>query len=560
MTFNRPTLPALLCALIILFSSFSSFARITRTDTPAKHEARAVWLTTIGGLDWPHSYSRGKASAERQKAELISILDKLQAAGINTVLFQTRIRGTVVYPSQIEPWDGCCSGIPGQSPGYDPLEFAITECHRRGMELQAWIVAIPVGKWTALGCLNLRRKYPKMIVRNGTDGFIDPSNIMAAPYIASICREITERYDIDGIHLDYIRYPETWNVTAKNRPAARKNITTIVREASKAVKSIKPWVKMSCSPIGKHADLNRYTSRGWNAHDKGCQEAQLWLREGLMDQLYPMMYFRGDQFYPFVMDWIENSAGRTVVPGLGIYFLSPGEADWPKQDVQRQINVLRSLGIGFAFFRTKFLLDNTKGIFDFTADRTNLWPALVPPVTWAGAYAPGAPINLKISRDAGITTLSWDSPEQIPAGGILYNVYASTAYPVDINDPRNLIAVRTDHKKISLNHKAGTNYAVTALNRYGIESFPVATQADKRHGSSADVIVNDGKNMFLPQKPETLDADFIIIESITGQVVATIPYRGKQADISRIKDGVYMVKSLNRNNITHNIGRLIINR
>ena len=134
---------------------------------PPKHEVRTVWLTTIGGLDWPHSYSQSARSAEKQKQELRTILDQLQQAGINTVLLQTRVRATTIYPSSIEPWDGCLSGIPGKSPGYDALAFAIDECHKRGMELHAWVVTMPVGKWNGPGCTELRRKQPHMLKRIG---------------------------------------------------------------------------------------------------------------------------------------------------------------------------------------------------------------------------------------------------------------------------------------------------------------------------------------------------------------------------------------------------------
>ena len=132
-----------------------------KAQTP-KHEVRAVWLTTIGGIDWPHSYS-----TPTQKAELISILDRLQQAGINTVLIQARVRATTIFPTSTEPWDGCLTGHPGSSPGYDPLQMCIDECHRRGMECHAWIVTIPVGKWNATGCKQLRQKYPSLIKKIG---------------------------------------------------------------------------------------------------------------------------------------------------------------------------------------------------------------------------------------------------------------------------------------------------------------------------------------------------------------------------------------------------------
>lgn len=95
---------------------------------------------------------------------------------------------------------------------------------------------------------------------------------------------------MDGIHLDYIRYPESWNVRV-SREKGRKFITRIVEAIHRSVKREKPWVKMSCSPIGKFDDLGRYWSHGWNAYTKVCQDAQGWLKSGLMDELYPMMYF-----------------------------------------------------------------------------------------------------------------------------------------------------------------------------------------------------------------------------------------------------------------------------
>lgn len=156
------------------------------------------------------------------------------------------------------------------------------------------------------------------------------------------------RYDVDGIHLDYIRYPETWRITVP-RYQGREYITRIVRATHDAVKSEKPWVKMSCSPIGKFCDLTRYSSNGWNAYDKVCQDAQGWLRDGLMDQLYPMMYFRNNQFYPFAINWSEGSYGKTVVPGLGIYFLDPREGKWQLGDITREMHFLRQIGLGHAF-------------------------------------------------------------------------------------------------------------------------------------------------------------------------------------------------------------------
>lgn len=367
-------------------------AALTLAAQP-KYEVRAVWLTTIGGIDWPHSYASSNYSIERQKDELRTILDRLQRANINTVLLQTRIRATTIYPSEYEPWDGCLSGKPGKSPGYDALKFAIDECHRRGMELHAWVVAIPVGKWNATGCARLRKRHPGLVKEIGAEGYMDPEKPQTAEYLADLCAEITGNYDVDGIHLDYIRYHETWPMKVSRRQG-RANITNIVRAISHRVKSIKPWVKMSCSPIGKYKDLSRFSSYGWNAYERVCQDAQAWLRDGLMDALFPMMYFRGNQFYPFALDWSEQSYGRIVAPGLGIYFMSPGEKDWPLSDITREMLTLRHYGMGHAYFRSKFFTDNVKGIYDFAKETFNRHPALIPPMTWESTTIPTTPSAL----------------------------------------------------------------------------------------------------------------------------------------------------------------------
>ena len=112
---------------------------------PAQREYRAVWFCTFGGMDWPgRRYAQTEYKAEVQRQELIRTFDRLQAAGINTILFQTRIRSTVAYPSQYEPWDGAFSGTPGVAPPYDVLQFAVEQAHLRGMELHAYVVAYPI--------------------------------------------------------------------------------------------------------------------------------------------------------------------------------------------------------------------------------------------------------------------------------------------------------------------------------------------------------------------------------------------------------------------------------
>ena len=176
-----------------------------------KHEVRAVWITAVYGLDWPRTRATTPEGIRRQKAELIEILDKLKEANFNTVLFQTRTRGDVLYRSSIEPFNSILTGRENDDPGYDPLAFAIEECHRRGMECHAWMVTIPLGgrkHVAALGRSSVTKKKPAICVPYKRQYFLNPGHPQTKEYLMSLVREVVERYDVDGVHFDYLRYPE----------------------------------------------------------------------------------------------------------------------------------------------------------------------------------------------------------------------------------------------------------------------------------------------------------------------------------------------------------------
>jgi len=533
-----------------------------------KYEVRAVWLTTIGGIDWPHSYAQSERSAEKQKEELRAILDRLQKANINTVLLQTRIRATTIYPSQYEPWDGCLSGFPGKSPGYDALQFAIDECHKRGMEVHAWVVTIPVGKWNSYGCRQLRKRFPRLIKRIDQDGYMDPEATQTGCYLAEMCREIVQRYDVDGIHLDYIRYPETWKFRI-SKDQARGNITRIVEKIHQAVKKEKPWVKMSCSPIGKFDDLSRYWSHGWNAYTKVAQDAQAWLKDGLMDELFPMMYFRGDQFFPFAIDWKEHSYGKIIAPGLGIYFLDPKEGKWNISDITSELYHLRNIGEGHAFFRNKFLLDNHQGVYDFVTAHFNRYPALVPPMTWESNKRPQQPVTLCIEENEGTTTLRWDNSLQYEDGtaiktpSIYNNVYASKEYPVDVHDARNLILTRTTRRQLTTRTgNTPTYYAVTTTDGFGNESRAkqlnqtAVVKTTTRYGKACR-LTTTGESIILPSSIHETDCQYIIVKNMQEQAVYITKPQNREINIKKIKDGIYTLNCVNYKNIEHTLGTFI---
>lgn len=470
---------------------FILFLSITWVHAQPKYEVRAVWLTTLGGLDWPKAKANSAAGIAAQKKELCDILDKLQEAHFNTVLLQTRLRGDVIYPSEVETFTESLTGHAGKNPGYDPLAFAIEECHKRRMELHAWVVTIPVGnsrQVRVLGKQSVVQRQKNLCKQFHGSWYLDPGLPGTTDYLTRMVREIVTRYDVDGIHMDYIRYPEqgagfpdkdTFKKYGNGMNLAdwrRNNITNIVRAVYQQVKAVKPWVKVSSSPVGKYADTDRYSSKGWNARDEVYQDAQGWLREGIHDVLFPMMYFKDDHFYPFALDWQENRYGRWVVPGLGIYFLSPREKNWPLSDIKRQLVFIRDCNLeGQAYFRNKFLLDNTKELYDVLKSRYYTADALIPPMTWMHTPAPAAPQQGNVQLvDTDCVGLSWQSVNE----SVRYNLYASDVYPVDIADGSNLLATYLTETTYQHNAEKGRHlaayYAVTAIDRYGNESEPLA--------------------------------------------------------------------------------------
>ena len=526
-----------------------------------KRETRAVWLTTLSNLDWPKTYATSKENIEKQKQELRDILDSYQKAHINTVLLQARVRAATIYPSEIEPWDHCITGVEGRAPGfgYDPLAFAIDECHRRGMEIHAWIATIPVGMKTTLGCRTIMKRGFR--VRSyATGSYLDPADPAVPGYLARICGEITRKYDIDGINLDYIRYPDGWPLPSYRNgdtPEARRaHITAIVRAIHDEVKAIKPWVKMSCSPIGKYSDLSRYSSKNFNARDRVAQEAQEWLREGLMDQLYPMQYFRGENYYPFIADWVENRYSRDVVTGLGTYFLDPRQGNWRLSDMTRQMYVSRSLGMGHAHFRSYFLTSNQQGIYDFEC-RFNSSLAL-PPVT-KGGRAVSAPTTETMSplveygSEHGMT-MRWKG------NAPYYNIYASRSYPVDIRNARNLLYARFRGNQLHFSSvNEGLYFAVTAMDRYGNESPALQELSSQPSQHKAPLLATDGQSVTLPPMVKQADIVQYELRSMQGVTLLRLPSptnRHSSLKISSLSPGMYQLFGITKKRREYCIGNL----
>ena len=476
-----------LLTLLTLLSPLSSFA----VDAP-KHEIRAVWLTTIYGLDWPSRAATSPALMIAQQKELDDILDRLSEANFNTIFVQVRLRGDVIYRSTLEPMSRVFSGRMGVTPGYDPLAYAIKACHKRGMECHAWFVTFPLGSdktVRALGKKSIVRKNPRICVKYKGEWLLNPSVPETADYLSLLVRELVSSYDIDGIHFDYIRYPEH----AKDFPDKtlhrkhggqnpledwrRANISRLVSRMYDEVKALKPWVQVSSSTLGKYNRIEANPHVGWTAFESVYQDPQLWVDEGKQDMLVPMMYYLHDEFFPFVDNWVENANNRMIVPGLGIYRMEESEANWTKNDILNQIDYVRSNGgSGAALFRCEQLLDNTKGLYTELKEGKYRYPAQLFPLTWLNDRKPHSPERLRVEHKGGELKLSWNTPPAEKGDSLTYTVYYSYTDSLQTQQAKDILitGVRNTSVYFSLPPQKERifTFAVSASTRYHVEGAP----------------------------------------------------------------------------------------
>ena len=242
------------------------------------------------------------------------------------------------------------------------------------------------------------------------------------------------------------------------------------------VKEVKPWVQVSSSPLGKYNRIPKVPNAGWTAYESVFQDPRKWLEMGKHDMVVPMMYYKFDNFFPFVDNWVEISNGRMVVPGLGAYRMGKKEADWEKTDITDQIDYSRYYGgAGCSFFRCANVLDNTKGIYKELKDVYYKYPAQLPPLTWLSNSVPEAPAEVNVTRKQNELVLTW-KPQHTGSDTLTYTVYYSLKGSIDTEASTSILAtgLRSTSLNIPIDNETEKLYTfcVTSSSRYRIESKP----------------------------------------------------------------------------------------
>ncbi len=306
-----------------------------------KREFRAAWVATVANINWP---TKNNLSVEEQKSEAVRMLDFLEDLNFNAVVFQVRPAADALYKSSYEPWSPFLTGETGKAPYplYDPLEFWISEAHRRGMELHVWLNPYRAHHTTGGKITNesMVKKMPEEIVklRNGTYWF-DPSNEKTQDHVSKVVNELVSRYDIDGLHFDDYFYPyreynggkdfpdtTTWSQYQKSGGTLSKadwrrgNVNKFIKRIYEEIKAEKPQVKFGISPFGIWKSGYPSDVKGSSQYDELYADAKLWLNEGWVDYFSPQLYWReeGPQRFSSLLKWWENenTKKRHLWPGL----------------------------------------------------------------------------------------------------------------------------------------------------------------------------------------------------------------------------------------------------
>jgi uncharacterized lipoprotein YddW (UPF0748 family) len=403
-------------------------------------EFRGVWVASVSNLDWP---SRPGLTSDDQKAELIAILDKVRDMRMNAVILQVRPGGDALYASELEPWSEYLTGTMGvaPSPYYDPLEFAVAEAHKRGLELHAWFNPYRARHPSARGEIassHLSRTRPDLVHKYGEHLWMDPAEPDVQKHSLAVILDVVKRYDVDGVHIDDYFYPyiernargkaipfpddASWNRYTANGGTLgradfrRASVDTFIEQMYSSVKQVKPWVKVGISPFGIWRSGHPAQVSGLNAYDELYADSKKWLNNGWVDYFTPQLYWNIEgrqQSYPVLLEWwvSENTRQRHVWPGNAAHRVRTGAQNWPPEEIVKQIELTRENrgASGNVHFSMRNLMRNQGGVSDAIQQHAYTQIALPPRTPWLDADPPAAPLvtyaasqrRIRIDQPAG---------------------------------------------------------------------------------------------------------------------------------------------------------------
>ena len=464
-----------------------------------KREMRGAWIQCVNGQ------FQGM-DKEKMQQTLTYQLDELQKDGVNTIIFQVRPECDALYESKLEPWSRFLTGKQGQAPSpyWDPLQWMIEQCHKRGMELHAWINPYRAKTKTTkqLASNHIAVRKPMNCFSYDDLFILNPGIAENRDFICEVAKDIVSRYDVDGIHMDDYFYPypvkgETIPDQEQFRQFSngikdindwrRYNVNLFIEQFYKTVHETKPWVKVGISPFGiyrnkKSSPIGSETN-GTQNYDDLYADILLWVNNGWLDYNVPQIYWeignKAADYETLIKWWSQHASGRPLIIGEDVErtvkYSDPQNANShqlpAKMRLHRQLPAVKGTVLWYA----KAAVDNV-GNYG-TALRNNYWryPALQPSMPFISDKAPKKVSKVKPIWTSDGYVLFWTAPKgkNWQDEAVKYVVYRFAANEkVDINDPSKIVAVTAaTYCKLPYNDgKQKYTYVVSALNRLQNES------------------------------------------------------------------------------------------
>ncbi len=485
--------------LILILISIPVLAQSTKNP---KRELRGAWIATVANIDWPLNKD---TSVTEQKQNLINQLDSLANAGLNAIFFQVRTECDALYKSNYEPWSYWLTGQQGKAPEpfYDPLQFAIDETHKRGMELHAWFNPYRAVRDTTLYELDKNHvsdKHPMWIITSQKFKMLDPGLPEVREHILNVMNDVLVNYDIDGIHFDDYFYPYgpkisnedsltylNYNRGIKNIDDWRRNnINLLMKEIYEIVKSTKPYVKFGISPFG--IVRNEYAgTNGFNSFDVIYCDPLNWIDNKIVDYITPQVYWEiGHEkadYAKLVPWWASIKTDRHLYVGQYSSKMSAPNYDGKESEIGDQIRLNRSYKnvLGSVFFSAKSISRNWGGLADSMKNDYYSTIALPPTMEWIDSTPPLEPENVHLIETSEGILIDWNMPNPATDGEFpnYYLVYKfNSNEKINLDNPKNIVA-RILNKKTSYFN----------LNDNGNNSIYVITSADRLHNESKGVTI-----------------------------------------------------------------------
>ena len=495
---------------IIIITAFFSICFLTLSGQNPKREFRGAWLHVIGQSQWQNKNS------EQQKRYIEQQFDLLQQAGCNAVIFQVRPTADALYISELEPWSSWLTGKRGKAPSpmYDPMEFAIEQAHKRGMEFHAWLnpYRVTSNQKEILPKDHKVNTEPYRFVKFNGQTFYDPAYPENRDHICNVVRDIVSRYDVDAIHIDDYFYPYPANGKRfeaddesyrkfgngmERKAWRRNNVDLLIEQLYNTIKDEKEWVRFGVSPFGiwrnKSSDPRGSESSGLQNYDDLYADVLLWAKNGWIDYLAPQLYWTLDMTAApsrkLAKWWNDNANGVDVYIGQDVQRTmtneDPGNND--SNELDTKVRLSRNLPNvkGNIWWHGYWVTENLKGVADSLALKYQSTIAL-PPAYGDKNYKPEKVKNLKLIKDKGQIFLRWDKPKNEgemkatdPVRFIVYQFFPEEQ--IEINDAEAIIAVTPFNtvlvEDISDGPSAeGSTFIVTSLDRMNRESDPVTVR------------------------------------------------------------------------------------